>query len=326
MQSETVESRALAIRENNAGAVAIGESKPLKYSLPELRQVGEIMFQSGMFRDLKSVQQAMVKLLAGAELGYGPFQSLRAFHVIEGKPVETSGEITARIKRSGKYRLESYFIDATGTHLDPIKTKANETNACVVRIFERLDGGWHELEPTVFAKEDAAQAGLLGKDVWKKYLRDMLFARALTAAARRHCADIFGGPIYGPEEFGAEVTIDGNGEQVIVSQATVTALTTPPEKPADPKGQRGDDTEASRESGRKAVMAFATQNAIPDEWRHELSMAFCGAASTKDLDTAGLRRLYKWLTNLDKARAGEEWSADTFAAWLQYSVDEAAAE
>ena len=93
--------------------------------------------------------------------------------------------------------------------------------------------------------------------------------------------------------------------------------------PPQPTSAKSADTAASRESGRKAVMAFATQNAIPDEWRHEVSMAFCGAASTKDLDTAGLRRLYKWLTNLDKARAGETWSAESFTAWLQYSVDEA---
>jgi len=292
---------------------AIGESKPLKYSLPELRQVGEIMFQSGMFRDLKSVQQAMVKLLAGAELGYGPFQSLRAFHVIEGKPVETSGEITARIKRSGKYRLESYFIDATGTHLDPIKTKASETNACVVRIFERLDGGWHELEPTVFAKEDAAQAGLLGKDVWKKYLRDMLFARALTAAARRHCADIFGGPIYGPEEFGAEVTVDGNGEQVIVSQATVTALTPPPEKPADPEDEH--------RRGVQACVIYASQKAISDEQRHEIAQALFGRPSTKDLSTAELRTLYRLLTEWRTAR--DDGGAD-FSTWLQFTVDTAA--
>jgi hypothetical protein len=231
MQNEMVEKQqALAIREETA--VAIGDHKPLRYSLPELRSIGDIMFQSGMFRDLKSVQQAMVKLLAGAELGYGPFQSLRAFHVIEGKPVETSGEITARIKRSGKYRLESYFIDAAGNHLDPIKTKASETNGCVILIFERVDGGWQQLEPTVFSKEDAAAASLLGKDVWKKYLRDMLFARALTAAARRHCADIFGGPIYGPEEFGAEVSIDSNGEQVIVGEAKIL----------QPQPQMEDDT------------------------------------------------------------------------------------
>lgn len=318
MQQETVEGRALAIREEHAGAVAIGESKPLKYSLPELRQIGEIMFSSGMFRDLKSVQQAMVKLLAGAELGYGPFQSLRAFHVIEGKPVETSGEITARIKRSGKYRLESYFIDAAGNHLDPIKTKASETNGCVVRIFERLDGAWHELEPTVFAKEDAAQAGLLSKDVWKKYLRDMLFARTLTAAARRHCADIFGGPIYGPEEFGAEVTIDSNGEQVIVGAAVALA----PPKLTDSQPSPSADPEGEHRRGVQSCVIYASQKGISDEQRHEIAQSFFGKPSTKELDTKQLRTLYRLLTEWRTAR--DDGGAD-FATWLQFTVDTAAA-
>jgi hypothetical protein len=240
---EAIEGRALAIREE-VKAPAIGESKPLRYSLPELRQVGEIMFASGMFRDLKSVQQAMVKLLAGAELGYGPFQSLRAFHVIEGKPVETSGEITARIKRSGKYRMETYFIDESGNHLDPIKTKSSITHGCVVLIHERVDGTWIPLEPVVFTKDDAKEAGLLSKQVWKSYLRDMLFARTLTAAARRHCADIFGGPIYGPEEFGAEVSIDSEGNQVIVGFEPPA----PPPQTVEPK------KEYPTEEGRRKLL------------------------------------------------------------------------
>jgi hypothetical protein len=315
MQSETVESRALAIRETHAGAVAIGESKPLKYSLPELRQVGEIMFQSGMFRDLKSVQQAMVKLLAGAELGYGPFQSLRAFHVIEGKPVETSGEITARIKRSGRYRLESYFIDAKGEHLDPIRTKASETHGCVVVVHEKQDGKWFALEPVVFTKDDATTAGLLGKDVWKKYLRNMLFARALTNAARFHCADIFGGPIYTPDELGAEVTIDGEGYESLIPTAQAREPQTLDHEPA---AANGDD---EQRKGVQSCVIYASQKKIPDEQRHEIAMAFFGKESTKDLDTKQLRTLYRLLTEWRTAR--DDGDAD-FATWLQFTVDTAA--
>lgn len=308
MQSETVEGRALAIREEHSGAVAIGESKPLKYSLPELKQVGEIMFQSGMFRDLKSVQQAMVKLLAGAELGYGPFQSLRAFHVIEGKPVETSGEITARIKRSGRYRLETYFTDAKGAHLDPITTKASETHGCVVVIHERLDGKWFPLEPVVFTKDDAATAGLLGKDVWKKYLRNMLFARALTNAARFHCADIFGGPIYTPDELGAEVTIDGEGYESLVPVASVAQPATPPPVEDDERTERR----------RISVMASCSKHGITDETRHAITKALFGAESSKGLTFAQLYTLRGELEAYVEAKIkdGEE-----LQAWLQYRAD-----
>jgi len=315
---DTEERAALAVREttaNLASQTPIGEHKPLKYSLSELKQIGEIMFASGMFRDLKSIPQAMVKLLAGAELGYGPFQSLRAFHVIEGKPVETSGEITARIKRSGKYRLESYFIDAAGKHLDPIKTKASETNGCVVQIFERLDGGWHELEPTVFTKEDAATAGLLSKDVWKKYLRDMLFARALTAAARRHCADIFGGPIYGPEELGAEVTVDSSGEPTIVGQAQVTLP--PAVEPSQHRDAKSDDATRT-EKRRISIMASCSEHKIPDLARYAITSAlFPGKKSSNDLTYHELRLLSEELADGVKRKVNfnEPSEVELFCEW-----------
>jgi hypothetical protein len=306
MPQETVESRALAIREEHAGAIAIGESRPLKYSLPELKQIGEMMFASGMFRDLKSVPQAMVKILAGGELGYGPFHSLTAFHVIEGKPVETSGEITARIKRSGKYRLESYFIDKNGEHLDPVKTKATETNGCVVVIHERLDGTWFALEPVVFTKEDAATAGLLGKDVWKKYLRNMLFARALTNAARFHCADIFGGPIYTPDELGAEVTIDSEGFESLVPPPQAREAQTIEQAPA-PHVPIDADTPEARAAGIKAVHTLARKHGVdldsPTSPYRKILIEhfdiFCDPeveVSSKALSAPELRELYRLVT------------------------------
>jgi hypothetical protein len=286
-----VEHRALAIRDSEPTAVAIGEHKPLRYSLPELRQLGEVMFSSGMFKDLRSSQQAMVKLLAGAELGYGPFQSLRAFHVIEGKPVETSGEVTARIKRSGKYRMEAYFIAADGERLDPVRSKASETHGCVVLISEKRDAEWFNLEPSVFTKDDAATAGLLGKDVWKKYLRNMLFSRALTNAARFHCADIFGGPIYGPEELGQSVTIDSEGNETIDA--------TPPRQPTKAAPPTQDD-DTKRKNGLAAVHILKKERHLSDNLYHalliELFSEACfdehGVPSSTMLDHRQLRQLY----------------------------------
>ena len=314
---ETIEGSALAIREEPQ-AIAIGDHKPLRYSLPELRQVGEIMFASGMFRDLKSVQQAMVKLLAGAELGYGPFQSLRAFHVIEGKPVETSGEITARIKRSGRYRMESYFTNASGDKLDPIRTKASETHGCVVLISEKRDGGWFTLEPAVFTKDDAATAGLLGKDVWKKYLRNMLFSRALTNAARFHCADIFGGPIYTPEELGASVTMDGEGSELI--DVTPNAPQ-PPRVEPPPTVQPVPDDALRTDKRRKSVLISAREHAITNERRYAVTEAlFPGKRSSNDLDYGELGALRDELKAYIEAKIPAE-DDDSFRAWLVWRSD-----
>jgi hypothetical protein len=314
---DTLEGTALAIRDETAPS--IGDHKPMRYSLPELRQVGEIMFASGMFKDLKSVQQAMVKLLAGAELGYGPFQSLRAFHVIEGKPVETSGEITARIKRSGKYRMESYFVNAVGDKLDPIRTKASETHGCVVLISEKRDSEWFALEPTVFTKDDAATAGLLGKDVWRKYLRDMLFSRTVTAAARRHCADIFGGPIYTPEELGANVTMDAEGGEIV----DVTPKPSPPAEPPPeaPKTLTPDEIEAAKlERRRISTLARCSELSISDDVRHKITESLFGEGVTSSyaLDYPQLGMLRDELKAYVEAKIKDESELE---AWLIYRAD-----
>ncbi len=53
--------------------------------------------------------------------------------------------------------------------------------------------------------DDAKKAGLSGKDVWKKYPRNMLFYRALTSGVRLYCPDVTGGVVvYTAEEIGAE--------------------------------------------------------------------------------------------------------------------------
>lgn len=308
-----VEEAVAIVTETHRGAQPIDVGpKAFKYSLPELRKIGEIMYSSGMFKDLRSVQQAMVKLLAGAELGYGPFQSLRAFHVIEGKPVETAGEIAARIKRSKTHDYSHFFIDAGGARWDTISGKNADLHGCVVTIRIKEGRKWFNQEPVRFNMEDARDAGLAGKTNWKNYKRAMLFARTITEAARAHCADLFGGPIYTPEELGADVTIDGSGEMVL------TGSSTPP--PANGNGEKAPpevDNEQTRASGAKAVQVYAGRHKIPDEHRHEIAQAFFGKSSTKELNTGELRKLYQLLVHYKQER---EKFGDDFADWLDYNV------
>jgi hypothetical protein len=59
--------------------------------------------------------------------------------------------------------------------------------------------------------KEAQAAGLTGKDNWKKYPSDMLFARAISRGARRFAPGIFGGsPVYTPDEMGVEVDEEGS--------------------------------------------------------------------------------------------------------------------
>jgi hypothetical protein len=62
---------------------------------------------------------------------------------------------------------------------------------------------------TDFTMEEAKQAGVAGKDNWRKYPKAMLFARALSAGVRAHCPDVSVCPVYVPEELGADVNEEG---------------------------------------------------------------------------------------------------------------------
>lgn len=299
-------------------AVSTVDSKAFKYSLPELRKIGEIMFQSGMFKDLRSVQQAMVKLLAGAEMGYGPFQSLRAYHVIEGKPVETSGEISARIKRSPRHDYRHYWIDVAREPWDPVKQSVSTLFGCVIVVRLKKAKKWEEQEPVVFTLEDAKLAGLAGKTNWKSYPRAMLFARTITEAARAHCADLFGGPIYTPEELGAEVAIDANGDMAVTG-----TLSPAPADNGNGEPKADVDNAQTRKAGIEAVTRFASNRKIPDTHRHEIAQAFFGHSSSKELSTPELRKLYALLVKYVGDRAKEadpEVFAAGFDSWLEYHV------
>lgn len=163
-------------------------------TLEEVGKIGRVFYQSGYFRDARDAAQAITKILAGQELGIGPFQAMAQFHVVEGKPTMSAGLIGGLVKRSGRYDYR------------PSTTNEEE---CVLDWYERRDGEWELVGQSRFTMTDAARAKLLrAGSGWEKYPVDMLFARALTAGARRFCPDVFGGAIYTPSELGAAEAMD----------------------------------------------------------------------------------------------------------------------
>jgi hypothetical protein len=146
--------------------------------------LGKMMAESGFFADARAAAQAVVKILAGRELGFGPVQSMTGINVIKGRISFSAGLIAAAIRRSGRY-------DYAVRHHDDLK--------CEVQFSK--DG--KALGVSTFTMDDARKAGLAGGDNWRKYPRNMLFARAMSNGARWFCPDVFGGPVYTPDELGA---------------------------------------------------------------------------------------------------------------------------
>lgn len=171
--------------------------------LNEPMALGEVFMKSGMFSDVKSQAQAVVKILAGRELGLAPLESMTNIYIVNGKVALQAKIIGSLIKKSTKY---DYQVD-----------KLDEQE-CVITFFVLENGKKIELGKSSFTTKDAAKAGIINKEVWRAYPRNMLFARALSNGARWYVSDVFCG--YTPEEVEdvsettSIITIDKKGEAV----------------------------------------------------------------------------------------------------------------
>jgi hypothetical protein len=162
-------------------------------SLSDTVVLGKTLAASGYFQDTREAAQAVVKILAGRELGFGPIASMTGIYIVKGRVTLSANLIAAAVKGSGRYNY---------------RVTKHDAEICSITFYE----GGEIIGTSTFSMNDAAQAGL-GGDNWKKYPRNMLFARAMSNGAKWYCADVFGGPVYTPDELGAPV--DGETGEVI---------------------------------------------------------------------------------------------------------------
>lgn len=184
-------------------SLPIEPSAPLALSLKEANGLAKVFVESGLFKDTKDVAMATVKILAGYELGVGPFTAMRGINIIEGQLAPNAGITSALIKREKSYDYD--VVEST-----------NEK--CTLKFYQWTTGGQKDLGEVTWTKDDAERAGLLNKYNWQKYPRAMLFARALTEGARIYVPHIFMGSVYTPEELGSEVYVD---EDLVVGGETI---------------------------------------------------------------------------------------------------------
>ncbi len=146
-------------------------------SIPEAMQFAEAVAKAdGMIPRayLGNPGKILACVLAGQELGVGPMASLRAFHIVEGKPCAAADFWVARLRAAG-YRLD--WI-----------TRENE---CVSLRLTAPDGS--SITET-WDKPKAVAAGLWnGKDNWRKYPQAMLSARCITSAGRALAGEVMFG-------------------------------------------------------------------------------------------------------------------------------------
>ena len=179
-------------------------------NIDELKRLGIMLATSGYFetagnRDA-AIAQMCVKVLAGRELGFGPFASVNGIHVIKGKPAISANLMAAAVKSSPRYDYKVRQMDA---------------NAVKIEFFEIVDGKRESLGISEFTKENATDAGTQNMG---KFARNMMFARAMSNGVKWFCPDVFdGNAVYVPEELGA--TVDGDGNVIDVDYRSVDKAT-----------------------------------------------------------------------------------------------------
>jgi len=137
---------------------------------------------------------ALAVMVYGHELGLAPMTSLREVYIIEGTPSCSAKLMRALIFRAGHALV---FRESTRERCVLHGTRADGLGEAVV----------------TWTVDDARTAGLLGKDVWKKYPADMLVARATSRVARLVFPDVTIG--YTPEEL-QRVDLSGEYDYVDV--------------------------------------------------------------------------------------------------------------
>lgn len=177
----------------------IVKSQNVIQSMDDVERAASAMSKSGFFPDSKQAAQAIVKVLAGRELGFGAFASMVGVSVIQGKPVIGANLLAAAVKQTGKYNY---------------RVTTHTSEVCEIVFYE----GKESVGTSTFTMKDASAAGLSQKDNWKKYPRNMLFARAIANGQKWFAPDVFNGvTVYTPDEMGATVNEDGD---IVDVQAT----------------------------------------------------------------------------------------------------------
>jgi len=165
-----------------------------------ITSLGQIFAQSGYFQDARQAAQAVVKILAGQELGLPPIASMTGINIIKGKVSLSAVAMATVLKRHGDYDY---------------KVRRNDETGCEIEYFYKGES----LGISIFTLKDADQAGIFKINPnYKKYPRNMLFARAMSNGIRWYCPEVLGGPAYTPGELELETeTASDDGEIIDAS-------------------------------------------------------------------------------------------------------------
>jgi hypothetical protein len=164
---------------------------PSESDLAGLSKIAHIALNSKFLPDsIKTVEQAIIILLKGRELGIPPISSFSSIAVINGKPT-----------LSAELMLALIYKKCPSAQIIFVKTSAAE---CVINARRNSVDAFSTFSFTI---EDAKAAKLMSKTPWQNYPAAMLRARCISAVARAVFPDAILGS-YTAEELGGDPSSD----------------------------------------------------------------------------------------------------------------------
>ncbi|HEY6462231.1 MAG TPA: recombinase RecT [Polyangiaceae bacterium] len=161
MSNDKIEANAIVLRREDTFSRAL---EPTTWDAA--MECGRAIHKAGI-GGVKSPEDAVIRIMAGREIGLGAMASLRLVYSINGKV----GYDAALIRARALQHPDCEYFEPDG-----------EITATAA-TFKAKRKGRPEQRAT-FTIEDAARAQLATKDVWKAYPRNMLAARATVNLAR----------------------------------------------------------------------------------------------------------------------------------------------
>jgi hypothetical protein len=146
-----------------SNAIALRPDQPIAVSMADIERMANAVAKSGLF-GVKTPDQAMALMLIAHAEGMHPAIAARDYDIIQGKPAKKAEAMQRDFLKSG----------------GKIKWKELSDTAAEAEFT-------HEAGGTISIRWDmdrASKAGLSGKDMWKKFPRQMLRARCISEGVR----------------------------------------------------------------------------------------------------------------------------------------------
>ncbi len=168
---------------SNEIAIRPQNNMPSVTEINQLLDMCKVLAQAPFYQKL-TAGGVMAIYLTSRELGLPFMFALNGgLYNVDGKVTMSAQTMAMMITKAG--------------HQAKVVTLTNE--ACEIHFIRSDRDEDNATFKYSFTVKDAERAGLMHKDNWKKYPRDMLFARCMSAGAKKHMSDVLMN-CYVPEE------------------------------------------------------------------------------------------------------------------------------